>query len=129
MDEVKMGTTKVSVNGNIAPGGHLLLYSSSCANIQTHLSLDTLHYTQFHSGIIPNSMDLIWTPAVKGKQKDSSKDTNKKKKKNKKGGRLCYHHKANRIICAFATASLLSFYSNKEEKICLTSSKHFTRTH
>jgi len=85
-DELKMGTTKASVNGDILRGGNLRLYPPFRANIQTCLSLDILHYTQFPSSIIPNSTDLISILAVRGKQKDSSRDTNKPNKK--KGGRF-----------------------------------------
>lgn len=84
------------------------------ANIQTHLSLDTFHYTQFHSGIIPDSMDLIPTPAVKGKQKEKEEGSG-------------ITTKQTTSFVSFATVSLLSFHSNKDEKTCLTSSKHFAR--
>lgn len=81
MDEVKMRTTKVSVVTLYR--GHLLLYPSFDSNTQTYLSLDTLPYTQFRSGRILNSMDLIPTLVFKRQTKRLLQGYKQKKKRNK----------------------------------------------
>lgn len=72
-----MGNTKVSVV--------TLSQESTCcyirASTQTHVSLDTLPYTQFRSGIILNSMDLIPTLVVKRKTKRHLQRHKQKKKR------------------------------------------------
>lgn len=109
---------------------HLLLYPPSFANIPAHLSLDTLHFSPFDSDTIPNTMDLIPNSVCKKANKKTLAKTliRKKKKKEKEEGSNNIAQQIASFV-SFATASLLSSHSNKDEEKCLKFLQHFTSTH